>query len=331
MGVAPALGSVVGQEDRTVGAPAQVGLQCAHGGDGQHHAGAWSPCGLGAGRTRGPHGQERVVIQALLVPDSTALLVGLCALVFLSSVLQTATGFGFAILSAPIGAALLGGPAAVGMVLITGTAVDVLILSLHRSLPRPRWDEVAVLGASSLPGLALGAVLLAVALRRVLLVVIAAAVVLAVVLRWVSRRSGRARVVSRRWGVLAGLASGTLGTATTLAGPPTVFYLSHRPYVPGVVRDTLVVLNMVRLPLSVVALVAGGVFVVIPGIWWCRGGVGTSWGSRCFGGWTRRVMRRCGWGCCWWPRLRPARRRCSRDRSHQLPVDRALKPSRRLD
>jgi len=208
------------------------------------------------------------VIDILLVPDSVALLLGLCALIFCSSVLQTATGFGFAILSAPIGAALLGGPAAVGMVLIAGTVVDLLILSLRRRAPQPRWDEVAILGISSLPGLALGALLLAVISQRVLLVGIAAAVVLAVVLRWVSRRSGRVRTVRRRWGVVAGVASGTLATATTLGGPPTVFYLSHRPYLPGAVRDTLVVLNMVRLPLSVLALVVGGVFVVVPGIGW---------------------------------------------------------------
>lgn len=87
------------------------------------------------------------MIDILLVPDSVALLLGLCALIFCSSVLQTTTGFGFAILSAPIGAALLGGPAAVGMVLIAGTVVDLLILSLRRRAPQPRWDEVASSGS----------------------------------------------------------------------------------------------------------------------------------------------------------------------------------------
>ncbi|WP_198732307.1 sulfite exporter TauE/SafE family protein [Sanguibacter suaedae] len=205
---------------------------------------------------------------SLFVPADVMLLVVLALLILVSSLLQTVTGFGFAILSAPVGAALVGGPEAVGMVLVTGTAVDVLILTLRRRLPRPRWDEVGIVGVASVPGLALGAYLLATLPPCPLLLLIAATVVVAVAMRWVGLRAGHTRVVPRRWGVLAGIFSGTLGTATTLGGPPTVLYLAHRPYDPSTVRDTLVTLNLVRLPLSLVALAAGGVLVVIPGIGW---------------------------------------------------------------
>lgn len=206
----------------------------------------------------------------LFAVTEPGLLVALCLLMAVSSALQTATGFGFAILSAPVGAVLLdSAAAAVSTVLVVGTAVDLLILFLRRRPPAPRWDEVAILGVSSLPGLALGAYLLVVLPQPVLMVIIAAAVMTAIGLRVAARRADRPAVAaSRKWGAAAGLLSGALATSTTLGGPPTVYYLTHRPYGPSTVRDTLVALNLVRLPLSVVALAIGGVLVVIPGIAW---------------------------------------------------------------
>lgn len=154
--------------------------------------------------------------------------------------------------------------------IIVGTSVDLLILGVRREPRTPRWDEVAILGVSSIPGLALGALMLATLPQRALMLVIAGAVVLAVVLRRLTARAGRSdpEPVSRRWGALAGLTSGALGTSTTLAGPPTVLYLSLRPYGPSAVRDTLVALNLVRLPLSLAALAISGTFVVAPGVGW---------------------------------------------------------------
>lgn len=212
----------------------------------------------------------RMQLMAFLAVTEPGLLVSLCLLMAVSSALQTASGFGFAILSAPIGAVLLDSPAAaVTTVIIVGTAVDLLILFLRRRPPVPRWDEVAVLGVSSLPGLALGAYLLVILPQSLLMVIIAAAVLTAIAFRVAARRADRAVVpASRKWGAAAGLLSGALATSTTLGGPPTVYYLTHRPYGPPTVRDTLVALNLVRLPLSIAALAIGGVLVVIPGIGW---------------------------------------------------------------
>jgi uncharacterized membrane protein YfcA len=228
-----------------------------------------------------------VVVTQLFVPADGVLLAVLAVVMFASAVLQTTTGFGFAVLSAPVLTAMTDGPTAVSTVLITGTVADLLILSIRRSRPSPAWPEVGVLALSSVPGIVLGTMLLVVASKSVLMVVIACAVIVAVALRvWARRRRDEPPpVVGRRWGALAGFLSGTLGAATTLAGPPTVFYLAHRDYTPSKTRDTLVALNLVRLPLSVAALLSAAVFTVLPGIAWLVVAVlaGYATGGRLFG------------------------------------------------
>lgn len=136
---------------------------------------------------------------ALFAITDPALLIALCLLMAVSSALQTATGFGFAILSAPVEAVLLDSPAAaVTTVMIVGTAVDLLILFLRRRPPQPRWDELAVLGVSSLPGLALGAYLLVVLAQQLLMVIIAAAVLAAIAFRVAPRAAAEALLVVPR-------------------------------------------------------------------------------------------------------------------------------------
>lgn len=118
------------------------------------------------------------------------------------------------------------------------------------------------------------------------MVIIALCVLAAVAHRWwLGRRETMTpRRIGRSWGVLAGMLSGTFGAATTLAGPPTVLYLGYRGLPPGRMRDTLVTLNLVRLPVSIAALLWAGTFTVIPGIIWLVVGVltGYAMGGRLF-------------------------------------------------
>lgn len=227
------------------------------------------------------------MIAFLFAPEQGVILAVLVGVMFASAVLQTTTGFGFAVLSAPVLTALTNGPAAVSTVLVTGTVADLLILLLRRSRPAPDWREVGLVGLSSIPGIALGTLLLVVAPKPVLMVVIAGAVIVAVGLRVQTRRQRNypPLAISHHWGLLAGLLSGTLGAATTLAGPPTVFYLAHRGHTPATTRDTLVTLNLVRLPLSVAALLTAGAFTALPGLAWLVAAVlaGHSVGGWLFG------------------------------------------------
>lgn len=188
--------------------------------------------------------------------DGGLLLAALFGLIFVSAVLQSLSGFGFALLSAPVLAATIGGAEAVSTIIITGTVCDVAILAMRRSVPRPVAREVWALAGWSVPGMLVGAWLLAALPATGLQVFVACVVIGAVVLRLRSRERGV--VVRPDWAVPAGLLSGALSTSTSLGGPPSVYYLVHRDLKPQAMRDTLVTVSLVRLPLSVGALVLAG-------------------------------------------------------------------------
>jgi uncharacterized membrane protein YfcA len=201
-----------------------------------------------------------------LLSGETALIA--VVLVF-SAALQTSTGFGFALLSAPVLAVLVGPVEAVSTIVATGVVVDVLVLAADGRRPQPRGRDVLSLGAWSIPGLVAGALLLRVLPSTVLQLVVGGAVLFAVGHRMRLRRAGStaASLPERWWSAApAGLASGVLSTATTLGGPPVVLYLTRRPRPPRQTRDTLVALSLLRLPLSVAALVLAGAWVRPPGM-----------------------------------------------------------------
>ena len=201
-----------------------------------------------------------------LLGGETALI---AAVLVFSAALQTSTGFGFALLSAPVLAVLVGPVEAVSTIVATGVVVDVLVLAADGRRPQPRGRDVLSLGLWSVPGLVAGALLLRVLPNTVLQLVVAGAVLFAVGHRLRPRRarSAAAWPPERWWSAApAGLASGVLSTATTLGGPPVVLYLTRRPRPPRETRDTLVALSLVRLPLSVAALVLAGTWVRPPGL-----------------------------------------------------------------
>lgn len=214
--------------------------------------------------TDGPFG-----VNPDLLSDQTALI---AAVLVVSAALQTSTGFGFALLSAPVLAVLVGPVEAVSTIVATGVVVDVLVLVGDGRRPQPRRRDVLALGAWSVPGLVAGALLLRALPSTVLQLVVAGAVLFAVGHRLRPRRALRSTATgassAERWwsAAPAGLASGVLSTATTLGGPPVVLYLTRRPRPPRQTRDTLVALSLLRLPLSVAALILAGTWVRPPGL-----------------------------------------------------------------
>ena len=100
--------------------------------------------------------------------------VALAALaVFLGASVQSATGFGFALVAAPILFALLGPREAVTAGVLLGLMLNVLTLATERRRRRSWCADARTLVAWSLPGLVLGAVALRELPERPLAVLVA--------------------------------------------------------------------------------------------------------------------------------------------------------------
>ncbi len=192
--------------------------------------------------------------------------VALAALaVFLGASLQSATGFGFALVAAPILFALLGPREAVTACVLLALLLSGLTLATERRRPVVLARDAGLLVGWSLPGLALGAVALRELPERSLSALVALAVLAALALRL---RARGVRVTARAWHApAAGATSGALATATSLSGPPLVFYLLARNAAPAAMRDTLATIFVAQALLAMPALLASGTFMVPDGIW----------------------------------------------------------------
>jgi hypothetical protein len=193
--------------------------------------------------------------------------VAAAAAVFLGAALQSATGFGFALVCAPVLFAILGPREAVTAGVLLGLELSLLTLATEGRRPRALTGEAVALVAWSLPGLAVGAIALRELPDRLLSALVALAVLAALVLRM--RFNGRTRAGGRRrWQpALAGVASGALSTSTSLSGPPLVFYLLGRGAAPDQMRDTLAAIFVALALLSAPALVVTGTFQMPDGVW----------------------------------------------------------------
>ncbi|HWI06109.1 MAG TPA: sulfite exporter TauE/SafE family protein [Solirubrobacteraceae bacterium] len=192
---------------------------------------------------------------------------GAALALFLGAVLQSATGFGFALVSAPVLFALIGPQEAVTAGVLVALVPNTLTLAGERRRPQVLVRDALGLMAWSLPGLALGALALSALSDRLLSVLVAVAVLAGVTLRALSRRSAGAAGPPRPWYLpAAGLSGGVLSTATSLNGPPLVFYLLARGASPAQMRDTLASIFLVLALLGIPALLLSGTFTVPEGL-----------------------------------------------------------------
>lgn len=179
----------------------------------------------------------------------------IAAAVLAGASLQSATGFGFALVSAPVAFALLEPGTAIWLVILLAIGVNGLTLATEGRRPEPLASDAAWLLAWSVPGALLGVALLR-ALDGLLLQALVTAAVLASL---AARRVRPHRSPRRPWHrPVAGAASGALSTSTGTNGPPLVVYLLHVGAQPGRIRDTLAVVFSVSGLLSVAVLTATG-------------------------------------------------------------------------
>jgi hypothetical protein len=173
--------------------------------------------------------------------------------------LQSATGFGFSIVAAPLVFAAFEPEEAVGLLIVLSSLVNVLTLGTERRRPRPVIRECAVVLAFGLPGAVLGVAIL----RALDPVALQVAVSAGVVATLIARRLAKRRTPG--WaGPITGLASGALTTSTTTAGPPLIVYLLGRRLEPEQMRDTIPVCFLGLNLLGLVALWVTGTSGAVP-------------------------------------------------------------------
>jgi uncharacterized membrane protein YfcA len=171
--------------------------------------------------------------------------------VLAGGVLQSATGFGFSMLTSPLLLALLGPQQAVTASSILGFLLSAILLAGEGRRPVVARHDATLLVACSLPGLAVGAIAVSTFSVRALSLVMAAGVFGGLVVRVRARRSPPGEV--HPWSApLAGLASGALSTSTGISGPPLIFHLLARGLPPAIMRDTLAA---IFLSLGVIGLI----------------------------------------------------------------------------
>lgn len=171
------------------------------------------------------------------------------AAIMLASALQASIGFGIGLLAAPIIA--LVDPALIpGTLIMIATLVTLLVLAREREdidLHGAKWALVG-----RIPGTAAGALLLLVLPERGLAIMLAV-----VVLAGVGMTSfGWIPAARRRNVVLAGAASGVLGTATAIGGPPMALVWQRKEGAD--LRSTMSGFFLVGSIMSICALAATG-------------------------------------------------------------------------
>jgi uncharacterized protein len=162
--------------------------------------------------------------------------------------LQSATGFGFSLLAAPLLFAALDPPRAVGLLAALGLLVNALTLGTERRRPAPLAGDVRAILLAAPAGALVGVVVLRTLDALALQLLVGAAVVAALAARRAPLHGPVAAAPAATgppaarpaWSApLAGLLAGGLGTATSTSGPPLLLHLLGRGAHPATVRDTL--------------------------------------------------------------------------------------------
>jgi len=193
----------------------------------------------------------------------TPLLAATAVAVFAGAAIQGATGFGFALLAAPLAFAALDSHEAIGLLLLLGMEIGVLTLATEGRRPRPMVRRCAIVLAWAVPAAVAGVAVLK-ALEPVALQVAVSIGVAATLI--VRRRAPAERLGPEpRWAAPAtGLSAGALVTSTNTSGPPLLLYMLGRGDEPARVRDTLTVMQLGLSIIGAVALVATGTSDAVP-------------------------------------------------------------------
>jgi uncharacterized protein len=180
-----------------------------------------------------------------------------CSAALAGGVVQSATGFGFALIAAPGLTAVLGPRVAVSTLTVIGALVNVLTLGSERRTTAILRRRTALLVVASIPGAAVGALLLAHLPVPLLRAIVAAITIAAVAIFWLARN---ATVAHAGWPRTAwvGALAGTMGAVAGINGPPVVAHLRRLGASAAQARDTLAAFFLASGAMTFAALVATG-------------------------------------------------------------------------
>jgi uncharacterized protein len=158
---------------------------------------------------------------------------------FAGAAVQSATGFGFALVLSPALFAVMDPVEAVTALLVLGVALNLLVLFEGGRPEHVDWRTLAPMLLAALPGLALGAVALTQLSKAVLQVTVGVAVIAAAGWQLRQRRGARVRRLGSAAGLAAGFVSGALTTSISVSGPPLVLWLEAHGVRPEEFRASL--------------------------------------------------------------------------------------------
>ncbi len=183
---------------------------------------------------------------------SAGVILAVAAVFGLAAVVQSVTGFGFALVAVPLLALVLGPAPAVVATTLVSLLISVAVLRADRSFVD--WRHAGVVSLAGLAAMPLGLWVLTRVPERALTAVIAVVLLVstAVVARGLTLRPGRTTEVT------VGAASGVLLTSTGMNGPPLVVAFQAQGMAPRPFRGTLSAVFLVEGVAAVALLTLGG-------------------------------------------------------------------------
>jgi uncharacterized protein len=158
---------------------------------------------------------------------------------FAGAFVQSATGFGFALVLSPALFAVMEPVEAVTSLLVLGVTLNLMVLFEAGRPEHVEWRALAPMLAAALPGLAAGVVALTQMSKPALQVAVGLAVVVASAWQWRQRRRHARPRLRAGAGLAVGFASGVLTTSVSVSGPPIVLWLEARGVRPEEFRASL--------------------------------------------------------------------------------------------
>ena len=199
-------------------------------------------------------------MEALEIAAGVAVLAG--------AALQSATGFGFALTSAPLLFAATDPERAVGLLIVLGLIVNLMTLGTEGRRPQPLVRDSLTLLAWAIPGVAAGLLALRSLDSAALQIGVTLGVFATLGVRALARRrnvAGGGPGAPPWWAApTTGFVSGALTTSTNTAGPPVVLYMLARGATPVQTRDTLTTTFVGFSVLGMAALALSGTEGAIP-------------------------------------------------------------------